>query len=147
MGSRIVTTETNRVGSWVLRRAGNPYIPDVSQAIGLEREGSLVAGVVFEGWNGVCSRVHFAVDDKAYLTRQFLWFIGHYGFDQLGAKKLIVFIDIDNKGSLRITKRMGFEEVTVLEGVTKSGGLVIKTLTKEQYKYMRLNPNAIPRRI
>ena len=68
MGWNIVSGP--HVGHWVMSRTDGAYNPDRSVAIGLERDGELVAGTVYEMWNGRSVVCHITWDQitPAYLA-------------------------------------------------------------------------------
>ena len=71
----IVTDQNERVGEWVASRIPNSQWHQY-QAIGLEKNGELVAGVVIEAYveNARCS-IHCAGDGKRWLNREFLFVV------------------------------------------------------------------------
>ena len=44
-------TQGAEIGHWVAERVQGKYFADGSQAIGLERDGQIMAGVIYENWN------------------------------------------------------------------------------------------------
>jgi hypothetical protein len=76
MGWRIVTGP--EVGHWVAGKMRGSFGKDTSTAIGLEKEGVIVAGVIYENWNGKSLIVHLAIEGR--VTKAFLGAIFRYGF-------------------------------------------------------------------
>ncbi len=76
--TRIVSDE--RVARFVSEALGFGLCPPYSCA-GIEKDGRIIAGVLFNGFEG--ADVHFTVAGTGW-TRQFLSAMGHYVFDQLG---------------------------------------------------------------
>ena len=70
----VITDDTDRIGEWVCTRAGGTGIKGRGTAVGLEKHGRLIAGVIFEDYNGANINVHVASDgSKNWLNREFLW--------------------------------------------------------------------------
>lgn len=142
MSFGLITNHPDIVGPWVYARTGGIFLPEVSQAIGqVDSEGNLVAGVVFEGYNGASMKGHIAVDPKARLSREFLWYMGHYAFDEIKVNKVIGLVDSSNIQALKVDKKMGFVEEHRIEGAAVGGDLVVLTLTKENYRYTGVRPH------
>src|SRR5437879_1641171 len=76
MSPNIVTAKS--VGFWVAERMGGSFCSDEAVAIGLERHGKLIAGTIFEQWNGRSMVCHMAVD--GLMTPEYLRSIAEYAF-------------------------------------------------------------------
>ena len=62
------------VGVWVANRIAGEFYSETSSAIGLEKNGKLVAGVIYENWNRASIFCHIAIEarlTKAYLKAIF----------------------------------------------------------------------------
>ena len=65
--------DAERIGPWVCERAGGTWIPGRGTAIGLERDGEIVAGVLYEDFNGANVVMHVASDGTAqWMTPEYL---------------------------------------------------------------------------
>lgn len=92
------------------------------KALGLERDGKIVAGVLYENWNGVNVWCHLAIAPGTYLGRQYLWYIFHYPFVECGMQRITVWVDQTNAESLRLVEHMGFRGEAALKGAARDGG-------------------------
>lgn len=137
MDCRIILDSPKVVGNWVYARAGGTFPENVCTAIGLAKDDKLVAGVVYEGFNGASIKTHIAIDDKTYLTKAFIYTIFAYPFIQLKVKKLIGVVDSDNAKALNLNKRLGFVQEAVLEGASLNGNLILMTMTKSQCRWLK----------
>ena len=131
---RIIDDQHGRVGRWVIERTGGTYTKEDTKAIGLEQDGKLVAGTIFNSsfGNSVC--IHLACDKS--LTREFIWFCFYYAFDQLSVKKLIGMVDCTNEKALRLNKRLGFIRECVIKDGSRNGDMVIMTMTRDQCRWL-----------
>jgi RimJ/RimL family protein N-acetyltransferase len=135
----MIARDTNRVAEWTLARLGAVWVPGTGQAIGLEREGQLVAGVVFEGWNGASVRMHVAAEPGSqWLNREYLHLCFWYVFEQLGCHTAIALVAESNSASRRFTTHLGFRLKATLEDCHPDGALLIYTMTKAQCKWLSL---------
>lgn len=129
----MIVFDKDYVGEWVADQLGCKWIKH-AQCIGLERDGKLVAGVIYENYNGFSVNMHIAF--KARLTREFLWIIYHYPFVQLGLKKIIGFVESGNIACTKIAPKHGF----ILEHTIKDAGrncdINVWTMTKDQCRFL-----------
>ena len=101
----MITTDTAKVTQWVSKKMfGARFKPDA--AIGLERDGEVVAGVVYEDWNGASFVCHIVVD--GLLTPGYLGAIFHYPFTYCGAKKILAPVAESNEESVAFVEKLGF---------------------------------------
>jgi RimJ/RimL family protein N-acetyltransferase len=99
--------------------------------------GELIAGVAYSDWNGPNIVCHIASDrSKRWLTRQFLWTIFDYPFNQIGVKRITVCIGQGNKDSVRFVKHLGFELETTLKSAHPTGDLLVLVMWKESCKWI-----------
>ncbi len=135
---RIVVNENDRVGKWVAAHAGFTYSPTNSQCFGYERDGEIVAGVIFDNYRVHSIGVHIAGEGRYWMTREGIHACCDYPFRQLGVHKIIGYIDEANVKSRNIAERLGFTLEARITGAAKSGGdLLIFTMTQEQCKWLR----------
>ena len=83
----MIIVDKSVVGPWIAQRCNMVWTPENSTAIGLEKNGELVAGVWYEDFNGKSVTCHIVL--KKPMNRQFLAIIFDYPFIQLGVSKII----------------------------------------------------------
>lgn len=99
---------------------------DGMQAIGLRRDGILVAGSIYEGFNGSNVWVHLAaVPGGHWLNRMYLRAAFFYVFVQLGCSRLSGYVNASNMEARRFDEHIGFKEEARLKGAAPDGGDVI----------------------
>lgn len=132
----IVVGQDRRVGDWVCARTGGSgYVEGV--AIGWERNGQLTAGVLVDHYNGASACLHVAGDGKKWLTREFLYFVFGYVFEQLKLNVVIGLVPSWNTQALRFDLHLGFVEMCRIPGAVPDGDLVILTMTRGQCRWSR----------
>jgi hypothetical protein len=131
--SRIVTGET--VARFVSGRLGFGLCPPYS-AMGLERDGELVGGVLFNCFEG--ADVHVTVAGTGW-TRDFLRAVGEYVYDQLGCARAT--ITTEHRKVAELALRLGGKQEGVLRDHFGPGSdaLVIGVLRRE-YRYLERTP-------
>lgn len=132
---RLVYGESARVGAWIEERGGGQY-RDGAQCIGLERDGELVAGALFDWFNGASVYVHVALADKRALGRDFLRAAFGYAFVQLGCEVLIGLVAGDNIAAQRLDEHLGFRFEHSIAGAHPSGELRIYTMRRNECRWI-----------
>ncbi len=108
------------------------------RAIGLRRDGELVAGAVYEGFNGRNMWVHLAsVPGRAWLNRDFLKAGFRYPFLLCGVDRLSGYVDASNTQARRFDEHIGFTEEARLKGAAPDGGdVIIYVMWKKDCRYV-----------
>lgn len=107
------------------------------EAIGLEENGELIAGVVYDSYEENARIASYCAGvGKRWLTREFLWAMFDYPFNQLNVNAIINTVSTDNKESMRFTEHLGFKEVARIEGGASDGDLIIYVLYKKDCKWI-----------
>lgn len=123
------------VGQWVASRVDGTYEEGQSEAIGLERNGELVAGVIYERWNGKSVNVHLAIEGQP--TREFLWVIADYPFRQMKAHKLIAPVCSTNSRMVRLAHKLGFRKEAVIENAHPMGDVILFTMIETNCRLLK----------
>ncbi len=103
MGWRIVSGP--HVGAWVTAQTEGAFDPNRSVAIGLERDGKLVAGTVYENWNGRSVVCHIAWER---VTPTYMAAVYDYAYNVAGVDKIIGPISSNHTRALALVSKMGF---------------------------------------
>lgn len=121
-----------RVGSWVQKKLFSRFNSD--EAIGLERDGAIVAGVVYDRWWAafVC---HIVVEDKI-MTPGYLRAIFHYPFVYCGAPKIIAPVEHGNEESVRFVTKLGFREEARILDACPDGSVLLYTMGARDCRFI-----------
>lgn len=129
----------DRVADWVAAHidgCGRGF--DECKAIGVVKDNSLVAGIVYHNWCPEFETIEVsgAAVDKRWMTRPVLK--GLFGYPFSFCQMILAQHDADNH-IRRIWKAIGADEYRIprLRGRTRDG--YIATLTKEQWEASRFN--------
>jgi RimJ/RimL family protein N-acetyltransferase len=126
--------EKDFVGKYVARNCEMVWTTENSEAIGLTKDGELVAGVWYEDYSKKSITCHIAITGR--ITRQYLGIIFDYPFVQLGVEKIICPVLSDNDKSIRLVKNMGFEEQARLLDVSPSGDMLFFVMSKDKCRFL-----------
>ena len=130
----ILDQEHARVGRW-MHQEGSGHWSDGATCIGLERDGALVAGVMFDFYNGSMIVANIVI--RGPVTREWLWFICHYPFVQLHCQVVIGLVAEENIASHRFVQKFGFRHGLTIHDADPSGSLTLYTLRKEDCRFLR----------
>lgn len=118
-------------------RLGGNFDAINDRAIGLERDGSLVAGVVFDNFLGQSICMHVAAEGSHWLTRDFLRAAFSYAFETAGVHKVIGPVDSTNTQARRFDEHLGFVLEATLSGASTNGDLCLYTMTRQQCRFLK----------
>jgi RimJ/RimL family protein N-acetyltransferase len=126
----------HHVGHWVCAQLGSIYNEQLSVAFGMERDGELIAGVIFDGYNGGSIHMHVAGKGGHWMTREYARVVFSYAFDEAKVHKILGFVDSENLKARRYDEHLGFVKEAVIEGAGRHGDLIIYSMTREQCRYL-----------
>jgi RimJ/RimL family protein N-acetyltransferase len=124
-----------RVGQWVADQTEQSASWGDFYAMGVERDGEIVAGFVFNNFNDSNATCHIAVTQ---MTKAFSELLDHgfaYAFGQCGLKRLTGMVEAENEKALKLDKHIGFEEEAVMKQAGSGGqDLHILVLWPQNYR-------------
>ena len=127
---RVVLDRQLEVGEWVSNRLQCVFDANASAAIGLESNGQLVGGVVFDNYRHGSIAMHVASAGGNWLTRDFLRAVFGYCFNQMRVKKVIGLVDSTNHHARKFDENLGFVLEGVIKDAAKDGDILIYTMTR-----------------
>jgi RimJ/RimL family protein N-acetyltransferase len=108
-----------------------------STGIGLERNGVLIAGVLYDRYTGPNVYAHIAaVPGSRWMNRTFLHAIFHYPFIQMGVRRVTGEVEATNERALRLDAHFGFKREAVLKDAMPTGDLILLVLWKEDCRWL-----------
>ena len=95
-------------------------------AIGLQRDGELVAGVLYEGFNGRNVWMHVAAaPGKRWLVRDYIRACFRYAFEVCRVERISGYVEASNADARRFDEHLGFREEARLRFAAADGSDVI----------------------
>lgn len=135
---RIVTND-QKIAEFVAKGIG--VSPNYSNhaTIGIEEDGVLVAGVVYTDFNGqnITAAIHGV--GKRWLTREFLWFMFYYPFEQAKAIRITATIETFNQMSHNLVRKLGFTHEATLQKAGRFGDLHVYRMFREDCKWLKVS--------
>jgi RimJ/RimL family protein N-acetyltransferase len=138
MTKRVVYGEDSRVCKWVQELVDEDDFGDGAVGIGLEKDGELVAGVVFNNYNKASIHMHVgAKKGTNWLTREYLTRCFAYPFIQLKVNRVTGLVRIDNLAAQKFDEHLGFKrEGLVRQGCTDGTDMILYGLLKDECRYL-----------
>ncbi|HDR9497591.1 TPA: N-acetyltransferase [Burkholderia cepacia] len=136
---RIVWDEPDRVMHFVAARTGEDRYRDCT-AIGLEHDGELVAGVVYQLYTGPGGSMlmHVASDGtRAWLSRAYLAACFRYPFVQMECRRVTGLVRADNAAAQRFDEHLGFRREGLLrQGCTDGTDMILYGMLASECRYL-----------
>jgi RimJ/RimL family protein N-acetyltransferase len=118
----LVFDQKERVGAWVAEQVGQSASWGSFSALGVERNGELLAGIVFNNFNGHNATCHIAVTKSGKHLIALLQTAAEYAFEVCQLKRLTGLVEMSNVKALTLNKHMGWEEEFVMKSAAADGG-------------------------
>lgn len=130
-------------GYRIAAAAGCIFNPAVDQVISVTSQGKLLGGNVLTGYTGASIHLHTAGFVSRWATRDFLWVVFDYPFNQLGCKKVFGQVPESNKQALEIDLKLGFKVVARIEDVFPDGACLVLALAREDCRWLNHKPRSL----
>lgn len=136
MSTRIVS-DPARVFAFCKERMSVSVVAGM-KGLGLERDGELVAGVLYEGFNRHNIWMHVAAEPgKKWLNKEFLRYCFHYPFVELGCTRVSGYVEASNADARRFDEHLGFQQEAVLQGAAADGGdVILYVMRRDDCRYL-----------
>ena len=125
------------VVEWVAKRTNEFGNFGAAVGIGVERDNQLIAGVVYNDYNGpnICMHVA-AVPGTPWLTRSTLYAFFAYPFLQMNCTRVTALVGQGNLKSRKLVFGVGFRIEAHLEGAHSTGDLIVYRMWKAECRWI-----------
>lgn len=126
------------VTRWVSKRIPGFRCNGLQRALGIIEGEDLVAGVVYDNYNGIHCEASIAADRIGrWASRRTLHTIFAYPFIQLDCQAISVVVPSSNIASLNLATKLGFEPEAIVRFAAHDGSsLVILKMLRETCKWV-----------
>lgn len=126
------------ITGWVAKRIPGYVTSPGARALGVVKDGRIVAGVTYERFNGANIEASIAAEPGArWADRLVLHHIFAYPFLQLGVEAVTLLVALDNFASLNLATKLGFSQVAIVPFAAPGGApLVILQMYAEQCRWI-----------
>lgn len=115
---------------------------DFGSAIGIGqyKDGKIIAGVVYNLYNGPSICMHVASEPGTrWLTRDFLFRVFAYPFIQLGCNRVTGLVRTDNMEARRFDEHLGFKQEGVIrKGASDGTDMILYGMLLEECRWLEL---------
>lgn len=132
------------VGRWVCEKAGGTWTP-ICQAIGQMHDGQLIAGIMYDAYTGASIAMHSRVDDPRRVSRQWIWAIFDYPFNQLKVKRVTGLVSMANKKAQETNEHLGWKRETTIADYFPDGDAIIYVMRRDECRWLKLGERYAPR--
>lgn len=129
-----VFNDKDRVGTFVAQEVKQTASWGGFNAIGVERDGELIAGIVVNNFNGANATVHIALTKT--LPRDFLHVCFEYLFVQCNLKRVTGLVPSSNQKALKFDKHIGFTEEFVMKDGHPDGDMHVLVMFKDDCRWL-----------
>lgn len=111
MTARLIYGNEDRLLPWASARIGIPSFRRDAFSLGLEKEGELVAVVVFDCFSDTECNLHIASDGtRSWMSKSLLLATFAYPFTQLRLRRVTALVPASNTDAINFDKHIGFVE-------------------------------------
>ena len=102
-------------------------------------EAQIIAATWYDGWNGANMNAHIAArPGRRWMTREFLWYMFHYPFVEVGVKRLTGFVASTNYDARRFDEHLGFTLEATLKDAAPDGDMLVYRMMKDECRWLKL---------
>jgi RimJ/RimL family protein N-acetyltransferase len=132
--------QEDRVVPWVGQRIDEDHFSKDCIALGLEEDGELIAGVVFNWYTGPSIAMHVAAEPgRRWLNRDFLYRCFAYPFLQLKCNRVTGLVRVDNLDAQRFDEHLGFKrEGVIRQGAEDKTDFILYGMLKDECRWLEL---------
>ena len=122
-----------------------PFRVGFDRCISVTHAGKLVGGVTYDGFLRRSIHMHVASFRPSFLSRDFLFVVFDYPFNQLGVEVVYGLVASTNVRAVVFDRRIGFVDEAVLKGACVDGDLLILSMRRHQCRWLNYKPRSIKR--
>lgn len=130
--SQVVTGE--EVAAWVAGHLSREA--SSGRGVGLLHDSNLVAGAWFETIFGQTMVAHIAIPAPVFLSREFLWYIFFYPFQECDCEQILAPVAQSNLAAQRLVLRLGFSPKETLE--EGPDATILFLMTRDACRWLKL---------
>lgn len=141
----IITQPKELIGAFVnIRQGHRPEAPwGDFNALGLVRDGRLVAGVIYNNYSAKNVYAHIGADQGCkWMTKQFLFAMFDYPFNELGLHRVTALIRATNSRAIEFAENLGFTEEGLMRHYFIDDDAVIYGLLRDKCRFLEMRKAA-----
>lgn len=107
------------------------------------KDGELLGVVMYQRYTHTSIMMHAVGLTPNWLSRDFLWLVFHYPFEQLGCERVFAPVHSGNAAALEFDRKVGFRIETTVRNVYPDGDQIILVMERAQCRWLKLKPKGI----
>lgn len=128
------------VVDWTAEMMGENVVFGAAVGFGVEEDGKIIAGVVFDDYNGVNINMHVASDGtKRWMNREILWMVFDYAFNQCKVNRITGLVGEGNIAARTFDEHIGFTLETTLKAAHPTGDLLVYRMFRDECRWLRMS--------
>jgi hypothetical protein len=125
-------------GQWIMGRLGGKFTPGFDNSFSSHEGDRILGGFVLTAFLGGSMTAHMAAQDTRWCSRELLWLVFHYGFEQAGVYKMLTPLPSDDHKIIAMDMRAGWQlEATIRDAYGLGRHMLILSMTKETCPWLR----------
>ena len=130
--------DPDKIAPVVQRLIGKPSPFAACTAIGVEEDGEVIGGVVYEDYTGHNIFMHVGSAQRGrWMTREFLRAASAYPFIQLGCDRVTSLIDQTNVSTQKFIEHLGSTLECKLRGAARDGSdILVYVMWRDQCRFL-----------
>jgi hypothetical protein len=109
----------------------------------VDDKGWLLGGVIFTCFTGASIHLHMAGFVDNWATRDLIWCVFDYPFNQLGCKKVFGQVCESNIKALEIDLKLGFKIIAKIDDAYPEGACLVLAITPEECRWLKMKPRSL----
>lgn len=136
--SNYIYGRDKELSDWAASRIGVGRFREDARAMGLERNGKIVAVCVWDTFSAADCNIHVASDgvSRQWLTREFRIRAFYYPFVQCGLRRVTGLVPASNTAALRLNLHLGFTQEGVCLDALPHDDIVIMGMLRRHCPYI-----------
>lgn len=137
MATEVIYDRQDEVKAFALEKIGLPGFREDAVAIGLARDGEIIAACVFECFSQCDCSVHLASDgSRRWCNREYIVRCMAYPFLQLNLRRITGLVPARNKAALNFDLAFGFKQEGYIRHGMPDDDLVLLGMLREECRWL-----------
>jgi RimJ/RimL family protein N-acetyltransferase len=133
----LVFDQKEAIGAWVAQQVGQTCDWGSFYSLGIVRDGEIIAGVVFNNFNGANATCHIAISKFSRVMPAMIEHSCKYAFEFCGLKRLTGMVPSNEPKILAFDKHLGFEEEFVMKDGAPGADMHVLVMWPDKCRWLR----------
>jgi len=127
----------DRVGAWVAEQVNQTTGWGGFYALGVETNGEITAGVVFNNYNTANVTCHIAIAKRTRMIVPMFVAVCDYAFNHCGLKRITGMVPSNEPKILAFDKHLGFEEEFIMKDGAPGADMHVLVMFADKCRWLR----------